>query len=107
VPAESCDNGEAGELVAVLGAGFAGSSSASSCSFSPKAVPFTALVTEPLVIDEDLGPGDGCAFAVTLGVVPDATEAELLQAQTDRVTWDIVLTLEDIGGPPGTTFPPP
>lgn len=100
----SCNDGDSGELAAVImssvipsAAGIVFSPSDPSCTpTGPVTVSFSEMVGTPQVIDTDLQPGEGCAFFIGLEIRGDVTEQELFKAQTDLLTWDIVFTLEDL-----------
>ena len=51
------------------------------------------------VLNPSLPPGGSCRFIYQLSpTFLTVTEAQRLQAQTDAVQWDLVLTLEDVAG---------
>jgi hypothetical protein len=104
VPTESgagdttCEGGAAGELSPILRAVFPASPdgfSSTSCATRVDLTPFPGSA----IVDTDLAPGETCRVFLGAAVPNTVTDTERLVAQTDRVQFDIVATLEDITVP--------
>jgi len=98
----SCTDLAQGELKPILEARFSldsGGLEAPSLSFSCTTSGFTAFSTVeagPEVLDPNLDPGEFCRGLLVLREKLSTTDTERLLAQTDKVQWDIVFTLEDV-----------
>lgn len=84
--------GELGRLFTTSFSADAGS--AASCVGASQAMD-TWLAGAPVVVDVNLAPGEICRFGLSFVNTAGRTETERLLAQSDKIQWDIVFTLED------------
>lgn len=90
---QSCSDGGAGELKALLRSSAA---SASPCATSAAGPNFTFTEMEtPRVLATSLAPGQICRVDFSVSLTNSATEVQKSAAQTDRVQWDVRFTLQD------------
>jgi len=89
----TCADGDDGELEEVLSF-LVNAANINNCSAlsDPNPSPFGSLIDAELAAT-DFAPGSICAFLLVPTIV--ATDDQRLVAQTDRLTWDILFTLED------------
>lgn len=91
----TCTDGSDGEFEDVISAAFRPLPGNACSGVSNQRLPFNQISTAGLTIDDAFAPGDTCRFYLQLYISADATEEQRLIAQSDRLQWDIVLTLED------------
>lgn len=92
----SCVDGEAGELRPVLNASFNSEVASTSPSCTGLSTSFGGFEGAPKLMDPDIGPDEICILKLFVFQDVFASETENLQAQTDRVQWDIVFTLVNV-----------
>jgi hypothetical protein len=93
----SCTDGAQGELKPLLDVGIqkrTDTSTSSSCTGA--GADFLSLETS-ISLDADLAPGEICTVHFTIQAL--GSDSQKLRAQTDKLEWDIVFTLEDIPSP--------
>jgi hypothetical protein len=94
----TCGPGADGELSGILTAAFhatplAGDFKSTSCA---ALTPLSSFAGSG-IIDTDLAPGETCRVYLSAAVAAATTDIQRFVAQTDRVQFDIVATLEDMG----------
>lgn len=92
----TCTDGAQGELEALLHFQLVRlEASSASC---PEVVGdnFESVAADGLVAVPTLQSNEFCKFTLLVGPQPATTESQKLAAQTDRVQWDIVFTLQDV-----------
>lgn len=87
----NCDPGQQGELSEILDFGL---SSTCSGSGGTAPAPFNMWVTTVQGVG-NLDVGEICAVTISPMVREGLSQNLLLEAQTDRLTWDIIFTLQD------------
>ena len=92
----TCSDGDEGELVPVLEAQATPDGDFSSASCIGATASVRSLTETFHVVDTDLAPGETCEIFIGARTLYEATDEQRLAAQTDRVQFDIVFTLEDI-----------
>jgi hypothetical protein len=94
----TCGAGAAGELAPALVWSFVRTDPDVSAScISSSSAPFDGISSR--IVDTDLAPGDTCRVSMRVLVPASTTETQKLLAQTDRLQFDVVFTLEDITVP--------
>jgi hypothetical protein len=91
----TCGIGATGELANVVTWTFLRSSGPQTSTSCVSSAPSAFTGTTSAVIDASLAPGETCRMRLAVQVPASATEDQKLRAQTDRVRFDIVFTLED------------
>lgn len=89
----TCEDGDQGELKGHLFVQIVATNDGGCFSQTPG---FISIETTPGTLSDSLGSGDTCRLRMAIVRDPNATDSQKLAAQTDRVQWDMVFTLEDV-----------